>query len=318
MTSKIVKKEATQAVALTGEDVMGMFGGYTGTDVNYRKNTYPFIKVLSDLTKQQKKFDDPENLSLKLVGKLFVQMRGLTTEDLVDQLSGTIIKEQQGSEIFDDSGKVVWQAHHPVFPARDEKGNPTGKAKELKEAYGKEPSNFVVLAIALDEPFAYKNGSVVKVALLKLIGTAYFPVYTKEIQGMKYEYLKGKELREYNFNNLGQVPVSFWHLTISSTTDKNKRGIEYYRYDLNVDVNSLEKSLGLKEAMKELASLDLVSMGYSGVTADFDTEAEKVSGTARDENALDVDEIEKGINEMNNKKETTVEERPVDDDGLPY
>lgn len=295
--------------APTGNDVRAMFGGVTGTDEAASGHQYPFLKVFADAVKQSKRFVDAEQDGInwmKLHGKLFVQSRGISSADLVDSVSGTIIKEQSGAEILDKNFKVVWRKNHQVFPEKNKKGEYLGLYRDLKETYGFYPKNFTRLFLALDEPMVQSNGKSYDVVIVTINGSAHYPHWVKTIKSMKYELIAKKPLAEYDFEKIGDVPVSFWHLTVGAVSDKNSMNAEYWRMDFNIDVNPLEKAIKFKSLIEEAQKYDLLTLRPIGQDAAAITVPEEQVEMDMDEISANIEASKKAL------------KAPVVDDDLPF
>jgi len=69
--------------------------GYTGHDIGASKSD-----------KQYEAFSDGEDITKKMYGKLFVRDDSNTTEDLKDEIEGTVIKIERGYEIRNEENGI--------------------------------------------------------------------------------------------------------------------------------------------------------------------------------------------------------------------
>lgn len=236
---------------LSSDSILQEFGGVIGTDIQGGGSFYPNIVILqSDKTFSQ--FSDGDTLTLKSMGKLFIRSKaGNHSSDLVETISGTLIKEQHGCEYWVD-GRLVYSENRYI----------TAEEKEdLKKQYGgnedrgEKPTNMIKMIIKLDNPITLVNGEKYEYAVYTVKGASFGSHGEMKEQQKQLLVNAGTEVP------VGKMPVTFWHLDISSTLidDKVKKN-KYYVAKFLVKLNDIETAKSFKKDLVDADKINLFDM----------------------------------------------------------
>jgi hypothetical protein len=285
---------AGKELTVTPSGLAKMYGGKTGSDVQKDGANYLNLNILQS-DKQFEAFADGEDITQKLYGKLFVRSgNGNTIADLVDTVTGVLIQEQRGSELWVD-GK-------PVYSSR-EFANDVQKA-ELEKEFGEAPKNVVKLLLRLDTPMKLSSGETIQYAVITIKGTGW-GAYREMMETQRkllaaHPYLKVP---------LSSLPVNFWRLVVKSkkvedTQNGQKRS--WYMYSFVPELLEVTEAEKYRAEMMEACEIDLIRISAVSERREVEIEEDEVSiedvtGEA-DEKSVDRDEIDEVLDNMTGNK----------------
>jgi len=228
------------------------FGGVTGSTYKKLQTSYPYLNILQS-DKQVEKFSDFEDITMKDYGKLYIRSQnGNSSKDLLDKISGTIIGEQSGSELWDETG-IVYGSKEFV--------NQDIKDKFISER-GSAPDNVVKLLLKLDKEIKLDNGEKYGYVMITIKRSGWGN-YTKLIEQEKNLVLNSKEINA----PLDAIPVCFFNITIiTEKTEDKKLKRSWYNMKFDVKMNSYKESVEFSEDVKSASQVDFIRVG-SGNTA---------------------------------------------------
>lgn len=294
MADKIARAKSN--IIATPEQLRDAFGGYIGSDYSRMGTNYPYLIILqSDKTLEN--FVDGGKITTEQYGKLFVRSSNKNhSKDLLDEVSGTVVKEQKGAELWIENKQVFYSNH---FVSADMKLDLAGQHNCKPE----EVRNVIKLLIKLDEPITLYNEEVYEFVVITVKGDSFMP-YNEEVKEKQQEiFLESEQFRSMGIRNVASVPVSFWNITFGSrlkTKDKRK----YYVFTFRVRENKSEVAFSLADAVKEASNFDLISM--RPINVKFEEEPEE--GVI--DNTVEAEEV------LNTKPEVKAE--PINPDDLPF
>jgi len=226
--------------------------GVTGHDIG-AGNIYPSSVNILQSDKQYEAFEDGDNITKKMYGKLFIRRDSNKTTDLVDEIRGTMIKIERGYEIRDTENKIVESGYGFLNTIeKDEYG-----------VQGLKPINMVKVLLATGDSKETKKAMDelnAKMASGKQVSNADYPFAVVVVKGSSFgnwfnvEKMMQDLANEHFLKPLNQIPVIAFQLIVTSKKEEGD-GYTYYSMDFNVEPNdpaeALEFSPYLLEAKEQ-------------------------------------------------------------------
>lgn len=238
----------------TAEDFSKTFGDYTGSDYSRGGASYPNLIILQS-TQTLDNFIEGGKIPTDNFGKLFIRSNNKNhVSDLRDSISGIIIKEQKGAELWVDNKQVFSANHHINAEKKMELANRFNcKIEDVK--------NVVKLLLLLVPKEKLYNEEEYEYAILTIKGAGFLP-YGEQVKDVQQAlFLESPQFKSMGLTNVSQVPVVFWSLKVSSKyVDDKAQKRQYYVYDFKLGQNKSETAFKLSNQMKEAAAFDLISM----------------------------------------------------------
>jgi hypothetical protein len=214
--------------------------GVTGHDIG-AGNIYPSSVNILQSDKQYEAFEDGDNITKKMYGKLFIRRDSNKTTDLVDEIRGTMIKIERGYEIRDAENKIVESGY----------GFLNAIEKDEYGTQGLKPINMVKVLLAAGDSKETKKAMDelnAKMASGKQVSNADYPFAVVVVKGSSFgnwfnvEKMMQDLANEHFLKPLNQIPVIAFQLVVTSKKEEGD-GYTYYSMDFNVEPNDPAEAL---------------------------------------------------------------------------
>lgn len=293
MSTTIAKKEEYNLATMSDD-----FGDWkTGDTADFVE--YPFLKVLSDPTKQGDNFADKDELGNKHLGKLFIKSRlGNMSTDLTDSFVGTLVKMQQGV-IFRKDGKIAHSYNHPIAKSNyPEILKNLGIEIEIDTESGRYNT-----VNAQDKIQAVTRLMVLPDSPIELSNGQRYPFFIAEISGSSWgnwiknqTTMKNLALSTFQgskYSDWKNVPPTFWRLAISSVQETTNNGYKIFPLHIDVALNKYETALSIAKNLKSEPENETSGRSVFDAISDFDlifmsgSEKKEVKEDVQDTQAID-------------------------------
>jgi hypothetical protein len=246
MASKVKKEVAVaKREEMTPAILKETFGDVTGTNVSGFAGSFPYIIVLQS-DKTFKQFVDGNTITTEQFGKMFIRTTAKNhSSDLRSMMSGILVKEQLGSEMW-VNGKLVYSSDR--YLSEGEKQDLIAKYKPNSKK-GERPNNMIKLLIKFDKPYILASGDELEYGIFAIKGTN-FPSHN-DMRNQQKLLLATAKMRV----SPEQVPVVLWHLDISTVLTTGDYDIYNVKFD--VKMNDFATSKKYAEDMLKANSLSL-------------------------------------------------------------
>ena len=214
--------------------------GVTGHDIG-AGNIYPSSVNILQSDKQYEAFEDGDNITKKMYGKLFVRKDINKTSDLVDKIEGTMIKIEKGYEVRDNDNKIIESGY----------GFLNAMEKDEYAERGLRAINMVKVLLAMkdsEETAKAMESLNEKIARGEKVTNADYPFAVVVVKGASFGnwFNVEKQMQdlanEYFLKPLSQIPVIAFRLVITSQKEEGD-GYTYYNMDFDVKPNEPEEAL---------------------------------------------------------------------------
>jgi hypothetical protein len=228
---------------------------YTGLGVDMKKSAYPPVVNVLQSDKQFTAF--PGSKASELVdhyGKLFVRTDENVPTDLVESITGAIIKIEQGHEVRSSDNNIL--SSDSRFLSKEE------KASYVEQ--GAKPINMVKILIALgDSTYVTEKMAVYKEKAEKgTVDRSDLPFAVVTVKGNSWgSWLNALEsMGDLSQEKLGKrledVLISVFKLRVSSEKVSGTFG-DYYSLVLEPEFNTLEEAVALAPYLLEMKEIGL-------------------------------------------------------------
>ena len=243
--------------------------GVTGHDIG-AGNIYPSSVNILQSDKQYEAFEDGDSITKKMYGKLFIRKDSNKTEDLVDEIRGTMIKIERGYEIRDAENKIAESGY----------GFLNSIEKDEYSAQGLKPINMVKVLLATGDSKETKKAMDelnAKMASGKQVSNVDYPFTVVVVKGSSFgnwfnvEKMMQDLANEYFMKPLNQIPVIAFKLVVTSKEEEGD-GYTYYSMDFNVEPNDPAEALEFSPYLLEAKEQHLFYKVKEKVYGDMDIE----------------------------------------------
>lgn len=247
--------------------------GVTGHDIG-AGNIYPSSVNILQSDKQYEAFEDGDNITKKMYGKLFIRKDINKTTDLVDELRGTMIKIEKGYELRDIENKIEESGY----------GFLNAMGKDEYAAQGLKPINMVKILLApWDSKETERRMSLLneKMARGEQVSSADYPFVVVAVKGSSFGNWFNAEKQMQDLANehfmrpLSQIPVIAFQLVITSKKEEGE-GYTYYSMDFKVEPNDPEEALKFSPYLLEAKEQHLFYKVKERVSSESENEPEVV------------------------------------------
>lgn len=296
---------STEIATVSNEEVNQMMqsdstGVEMGSNLVFPKN----IKIFSDMKRQSKYFKKPEDLSISHDGKLFLLQKddALDISDLKDKITGTLMKASYGHKFYPAKSPGVANTQEKPF------GSAPGMMKStVKQQFHEENPDIavqnvikvVICTVDPDTAAAMMEAGENPFAQLELKGTGYsvwFDYPDKAAQALR-------EDDNWPGANPSKAEAQIFQLIIGSQKITTEYG-ENYIPTIDVTTNTPAVAKAFKPLREKWSEYSLFG-NYEG----------PVDQTKQDiEDAKMIEEVEAGIEEMEEEKSEKKPKKEVVDD----
>lgn len=242
--------------------------GYTGHDIG-ASNMYPSVVNILQSDKQYEAFSDGEDITKKMYGKLFVRDDTNTTEDLKDEIEGTVIKIERGYEIRNEENGIE-ESGYGFLDALE---------KDEYEAQGFKPINMVKVLLVLGS-FSQVDKAMKSLKNKLETGESTskkdYPFAVAVVKGSSFgnwfdvEKAMQDLANEHFHRPLNQIPTVAFKLVVKSKKEEGE-GYTYYSMDFEVKPNDAEEAINFTPYLLEAKDQNLFYKVKERVSDDFDS-----------------------------------------------
>ena len=303
-----------QEITLTAEDYYAEFGGYTGSDYETSGRFYPNLVILQN-AETLKNFVDGQDVKMSAFGSIFVRSANKNhSSDLRSSLSGTIIKEQKGAELWLENRQVEHLSGR--FYSQQEK-------EILMQNYGivdnkNAPRNIVKLLIKLDEKMVLQNGEEFEYVILTVKGASFGNYFDFKNQ-QKSLLIISPDLRAMKVRNIDETVVTFWHILLNTKTetfDHDGVSSDSFLWNFDVELNSWETVKSLKDDLQNAKDFDLITM--KDISESVESENIESVETVKVIEAPKIKNLAISIEELNNMNLSDVHTEGNVNENIPF